>query len=92
MDSHDQLVVDQGILIRAANPFNRERNIIILAGSFGFGTSAAARLLADAAFLTDPIVAEGHPFEAVFSVEIVGGTPQQIDLKELRRLASSTRH
>jgi hypothetical protein len=92
MDSHDQLVVDQGILIRAANPFNRERNIIILAGSFGFGTSAAARLLADAAFLTDTIVAEGHPFEAVFSVEIVGGTPQQIDLKELRSLAPSTRH
>lgn len=87
--SGDQLVADQGILIRATNPFNRERNVIILAGSFGFGTSAAARLLASSDILTHAIVAEGHPFEAVFSVEIVGGTPQHIDVKELRQLDST---
>ncbi|MFI6037768.1 hypothetical protein ACIBBD_27030 [Streptomyces sp. NPDC051315] len=89
MDSNDQLTVDQGLLIRATNPFNRERHVIILAGSFGFGTSAAARLLAGSDLLNNPVVAEGHPFEAVFSVEIAGGTPQQIELRKLRQLDST---
>lgn len=89
MDSEDQLVVDQGILIRATNPFNHERNIIILAGSFGFGTSAAARLLASSQILAHEIVAQGSPFEAVFSVEIAAGTPQHIELKNVRQLDST---
>jgi len=89
MNSEDQLVVDQGILIRATNPFNRERNVIILAGSFGFGTSAAARLLTSSEILTHAIVAQGSPFEAVFSVEVAGGTPQHIELKNLRQLDST---
>jgi hypothetical protein len=89
VDASDQLLVDQGILIRAANPFNRQRSIVILAGSFGFGTSAAAQLLANPELLTHSIVAAGHPFEATFSVEIVGGTPQQIELKNLRQLDST---
>ncbi|AJF65733.1 hypothetical protein [Streptomyces vietnamensis] len=86
MDAGDQLVVDQGILIRATNPFNRKRSVVILAGSFGFGTSAAARLLARSDILTHAIVDQGHPFEAVFSVEVAGGAPQHIELKKLRQL------
>ncbi|MFE9257552.1 hypothetical protein [Streptomyces sp. NPDC006879] len=86
IDPNGQLAVDQGILIRATNPFNRRRNVIVLAGSFGFGTSAAARLLVSSEILTHEIVAQGSPFEAVFCVDIVGGTPQHIELKELRRL------
>ncbi|MET8170493.1 hypothetical protein ABZT34_40775 [Streptomyces sp. NPDC005329] len=89
INSEDQLVVDQGILIRATNPFDRERNVIILAGSFGFGTSAAARLLASPDILAHEIVTQGHPFEAAFSVEIAGGTPQHIELKDLRQLDST---
>jgi hypothetical protein len=89
VDTRDQLVVDQGILIRAANPFNRARSIVILAGSFGFGTSAAAQLLSSPELLTHSVVTAGHPFEATFSVEIVGGTPQQIELKTLRQLDST---
>ncbi|MFF2786644.1 hypothetical protein ACFVT6_07715 [Streptomyces sp. NPDC058049] len=81
VDDTDQLLVDQGILIRAANPFNPARNVIILAGSLGFGTSAAAQLLAGPELLAHPIAAAGHPFEAVFSVEIAGGTPQRIELR-----------
>ncbi|MFB7266422.1 hypothetical protein ACFCXH_30390 [Streptomyces nojiriensis] len=84
----DQLLVDQGILIRAANPFNPERNVIILAGSFGFGTSAAAQLLAGPELLAHPIASAGLPFEATFSVEIAGGTPQRIELRAVRRLDS----
>lgn len=88
VDARDQLLVDQGIVIRAVNPFNRERNVVILAGSFGFGTSAAAQLLSSPDLFNHPIAAAGHPFEATFSVEIAGGTPQQIELKAVRRLDS----
>ncbi|MGV9567628.1 hypothetical protein [Streptomyces sp. NPDC003480] len=89
MNSDDQLVIDQGILIRATNPFDRGRNVLILAGSFGFGTSAAAHLLSSLEILTQEIVAQGNPFEAVFSVEIAGGTPQHVELKKLRQLDST---
>ncbi|MEU9374145.1 hypothetical protein AB0D94_10285 [Streptomyces sp. NPDC048255] len=85
-DAGDRLVVDQGIVIRAANPFNAERSVVILAGSFGFGTSAAAQLLNRPELLTHRVVTAGRPFEAVFSVEIVRGTPQNIEIKDLKQL------
>ncbi|QNP72114.1 hypothetical protein IAG44_23660 [Streptomyces roseirectus] len=90
-DAHGQLAVDLGILVRAANPFQPGRHVVVLAGSFGFGTSAAARLLADPDFLNNPLVSGGSPFEAAFSVEVVAGEPQRIDLKELRPLDTASR-
>ncbi|WP_338684021.1 hypothetical protein QD712_26090 [Streptomyces acidiscabies] len=87
----NQLAVDLGILVRAPNPFQPDRHIVILAGSFGFGTSAAARLLSDPEFLNHPLVSGGSPFEAAFSVEVVGGEPQRIDLKGLRELDTAVR-
>ncbi|HEY8983780.1 MAG TPA: hypothetical protein VIU15_29910 [Streptomyces sp.] len=85
-DSDGQLCVDLGLLIRAANPFQPDRHIVVLAGSFGFGTTAAARLLSDPDFLNHPLVSGGSPFEAAFSVEVVSGEPQRITLKGIRRL------
>jgi hypothetical protein len=85
----DRLITDQGLLIRAANPFSPERNIIILAGSFGFGTSAAALLMASAELLSHDIVAAGHPFEAVVSAEIVRNTEQRVEMKKIKRLGPS---
>ncbi|MET8980570.1 hypothetical protein ABZX85_33690 [Streptomyces sp. NPDC004539] len=90
-DAQGQLAVDLGILIRAANPFQPDRHIVVLAGSFGFGTSAAARLLSDPDFLNHPLVSGGSPFEAAFSVEVVAGEPQRIDLKDLRELGTTVR-
>lgn len=91
LDSEGQLALDQGILIRAVNPFNRDRNVIILAGSFGYGTNAAVRLLARPEILTHTVVAQGHSFEAVYCVEVAGGTSQHIELKKLRPLDSTIR-
>ncbi|MGW3127109.1 hypothetical protein [Streptomyces sp. NPDC001076] len=88
VDDRDQLLVDQGIVIRAVNPFNPARRVVILAGSFGFGTSAAAQLLALPDLLGHPLVAADQAFEATFSVEIAGGTPQRIELRTVRGLDS----
>ncbi|WP_381805605.1 hypothetical protein [Streptomyces niveus] len=89
IDGNDQLITDHGVLIRAANPFNPERNIIILAGSFGYGTSAVALMTGSPKLLSHNIVTAGHPFEAVVSAEIVRNTPQRIEMKKIKRLGFS---
>lgn len=47
------LTTDTGLIVRARNPFNSERQILIVAGSYGFGSAAAATLVASPAFLRE---------------------------------------
>jgi hypothetical protein len=42
---------DWGLIVRASNPFNSERQVLIIAGSYGFGTAAAATLVTTPTFL-----------------------------------------
>ena len=80
------LTTDFGLIVRAQNPFNRERQILIIAGSYGFGTAAAATLVTTPAFLKRDIVQQGGSFEALFSVDIVANVAQEPIVKEFREL------
>jgi hypothetical protein len=42
---------DYGIIIRARNPFNRRKGIIVIAGAYGYGTWGGVRLALDEEFL-----------------------------------------
>jgi hypothetical protein len=43
--------IDYGIIIRARNPFNRRKGVIIIAGAYGYGTWGGVRLALDEGFL-----------------------------------------
>uniref|UniRef100_A0AAU2JIR0 Uncharacterized protein n=1 Tax=Streptomyces sp. NBC_00049 TaxID=2903617 RepID=A0AAU2JIR0_9ACTN len=60
--------------------------MLILAGSWGYGTAAAADLIESGDFLKHPIVRSKVPFEAVFSCQIVDGAVGEIALGSVRRL------
>jgi hypothetical protein len=65
-----RLKTDQGIIVRCANPFFEEKSVVMLAGSWGFGTTAATRLFESRDFLRHPIVNSNDSFEAVFTCDI----------------------
>jgi hypothetical protein len=80
------LTTDFGLIIRAPNPFNNERKILIVAGSYGYGTATAGALVASSAFLKENIVKGDGNFEALFSVDIVENVAQEPIVKEFRKL------
>lgn len=87
IDKDDTLTADQGIVVCAPNPFAPERNVLIIAGSFDFGTAAGAQLLSRGELVDHEIVRSGAHFEAYFSVDVVGGAPQHISRLIVRRIA-----
>jgi hypothetical protein len=94
-DSQGRLTSDQGVIIRCPNPFAPGRQVLILAGSWGFGTAAATQVIESRDFLKHPIVASGSPFEATFSCKIDEGMIRDARVENVRRLhvpkeASST--
>lgn len=86
VDAGERLQSDQGLIIRCANPFAPEKTVLILAGSWGYGTTAAAHLIESGDFLNNPIVRSKDPFEAFFSCRIVDGAIGEITLDSVRRL------
>lgn len=68
---------DAGAIKQMPNPLNKDRQVLIIAGSFGYGTLAGAKLCRDKDFLKDRIVAPGRPFENLFTTEVVGDEPKR---------------
>jgi len=77
---------DCGVIIRTRNPFERAREVLILAGSFGHGTLAAARYAISQEFLKQEVVKAGQPLECLVETDVVRDTPQKIRVKVLRPL------
>jgi hypothetical protein len=70
-------VEDYGVIVKAPNPFNPEKTVILLAGSFGHGTHGAATVLASEYLLNQiSIAAEGKSFEAIVHTDVVNDWPQ----------------
>ena len=82
-----ELETDQGIMIRCANPFAAKKSVLIIAGSWGFGTAAGTRLIEDRIFLKNAIINSSEAFEAVFTCKITDGSISNIELGKVRRLA-----
>ena len=76
--------VDYGILIRAASPFAPDRRLFVLAGIYGFGTWAGARLPLDEHFLR--LSARYDDFECLYRVEVHQNQLLAISVVALRDL------
>ena len=74
--STSSLASDAGVIIKCENPFDSEGVVILLAGSFGYGTSAAVRLAISSRFLSLP-ESEYRSCEFAFQVPIIHGAPQE---------------
>jgi hypothetical protein len=74
------VTLDHGVLIKVQNPWKRERCIFILAGSYGYGTWAAAKLLRSPEFLVTPAVKRGLDVECLFKCEIPMEVPQEPEI------------
>jgi hypothetical protein len=80
----DQIVTDCGVIIRAPNPFDESKTVVILCGSYGYGTWAAVQLAQRKDFLSQIPHGSGS-LECVFEVDVVRDTPQRPQLKFVRR-------
>jgi len=76
--------VDYGILIRASSPFAQDRKIFVIAGIYGFGTWAGARLPLDEHFLR--LCARHDDFECLYRVEVHQNQLLTISVVALRDL------
>lgn len=77
---------DQGIIIRCPNPFAPDKSVLIVAGSWRFGTAAGMRLIEKHDFLHNLVVKSDAPFEAVFSCRVLDDEIANIQLRKVRRL------
>lgn len=69
----DRVVADCGVLIRARNPLNPDRWVVIIAGCLGFGTWAGVRLTT-----SDDLRHAPDAFECVFRATVDNGLPGRL--------------
>jgi hypothetical protein len=71
--SNNTVVTDCGVLIRARNPMNPDKWVVIIAGCLGFGTWAGVRLTT-----TDDLRHAPEAFECIFKATVDSGSPRSI--------------
>ena len=80
-----QAADDLGLIVRVKNPFDVEKPALIMTGSYGHGTWAAARYVVSPSFLKSD-VAKSQSFECLIKTTVVRDTPQQIQVLIARPL------
>jgi hypothetical protein len=84
----DGTATDYGVIIRAPNPFAPEKEIMIIAGSFGHGTVAGERYVTSPAFLALPASKARDAFECLVETNVVRDAPQAIRLTVMRSIVT----
>jgi hypothetical protein len=79
----EKILADCGVIIRAPNPFNPTKTVVILCGSYGYGTWAAVEYAQSRTFLSQ-VPHRSGAIECVFMVDVVRDTPQCPDPKFVR--------
>jgi len=77
---------DYAVIIRAPNPFERSKQALFVAGSFGYGTWAGVRMVCSSGFPEHPDVRSGWPVECLVEAQVLRETPLDIRLLICRRL------
>ena len=85
-DKSGNLVKDYGTIIRTDNPFALDKKILLIFGSYGYGTWAAAKLARSELFFKDERVIAGKSMECLIESDIVRATPQESKIIVLREL------
>jgi hypothetical protein len=72
----DQILSDCGVIVRAPNPFEPSKNVVILCGGYGYGSWAAVQLVQTSDFVNRVPRGEAT-LECVFRLDVVRDTPQR---------------
>lgn len=81
--------VDYAYIVKARNPLNAKKEVLIISGCFGYGTWGAVRLAISDEFLALGAVRGGDDFEAVVRCEVVDASPVTFSLETIRPLVRS---
>lgn len=87
----NEVIKDYGAILRTANPFSPGKQILVIAGSFGFGTWAGIRFAMSRKFVENPIASSNKALECLVETDVVYGTPQDIRLIILRPIEPKSR-
>ncbi|WP_222272891.1 hypothetical protein [Modestobacter marinus] len=79
---------DAGVVVKVRSPFNSQSLVLVLAGGFGEGKQAAAELVCSPKFEDHPVIRSGADFELLFTVDIIGGVPQEPEVQFIREITS----
>jgi hypothetical protein len=82
----NEISVDYGMIIKTKNPFDPSKQVLVIAGSWGYGTWAGARFAISKEFSEDPVVLDGKSFECLIETDVVRRTPQDTRVVFLRPL------
>jgi hypothetical protein len=74
--SSDELVTDFGLVVRAPNPYASDRHLLMVFGTFGFGSWAGVRFLLSKQFQEANERLAGGFMECLVEAEIVKGAPR----------------
>ena len=83
---------DYGGIIKTANPFAQDKQVLIIAGSYGYGTWAGVRFTTSEEFIKNKAVAKNKPIECIIETDIVRRTPQKIQCLFLREINKAPVH
>jgi hypothetical protein len=84
-----RLRADYGVLIRTRSPFRPDRTLVVIAGIYGYGTWAGARLPLDEEFLRQCEDLDGFGLECLYRVEILQGQLIATSVEELRSIPAA---
>ena len=87
---HTEIVVDYGLILKAPNPLDSTKQVMFIAGSFGYGTWAGVRFITSRQFLENSPVPGDQPLECLIETEIQNGAPQVVRSRIIRPLLNST--
>lgn len=82
----DDILLDYGLILKAENPFDTSKQVMIIAGSFGFGTWAGVRFATSKSFMNDSIASNGSPVECLIKTDVLLQTPQKIEPITIREI------
>lgn len=77
---------DYGLVYKAKNPFSVDDAVLLIAGSFGYGTWAGVRYVTSDAFFHSPAVGKAVEFELLIETDVDLGVPQAIKQVAFRSL------
>lgn len=86
-DGRKIVTLDCGLIIRVPNPWNRSRAVLIVAGSFGYGTWAGVMLARSPGFLNDQRVTQARSIECLYETDVDQGVPQTPRIIDVRPIA-----
>jgi len=82
---------DFGVAVRGSNPVHPDKDALLLAGCWGFGTWASARMTFLPQLNTHQLVSHGRHFEALVGTAVGGDDLMQVDLLDVRVIDESTK-